>query len=196
MIRHALALVAILLVVTGCSAKDVVKPSAPDIDVATSDMVAMKAKSDIAPCPAAQTKDGGLPGQTLRCLGGGRAVDLSTLKGPLVLNFFFANCAPCRKEMPALEAFYRDYGDKVPVLGVDSVDAYPGIALRLAIQRGVTYPLVADPAGDLQGSDLTVHGMPTFFFLRADGTIAKAQGGKTSEQQIVTMVEQNLGVDL
>ena len=47
-------------------------------------------------CPAASTSDGGLPARSLPCLGGGRRVDLSTLKGPLVINFWNAACAPCR----------------------------------------------------------------------------------------------------
>lgn len=197
--RRPLLLVAAavaLLVVSACSAKSVVKPPDADIDVATPDMVAMKAKSDIGPCPAPQTTDGGLPKKTVRCLGGGRSVDLSTLKGPLVLNFWYANCGPCRKEMPALAQFYRDYGKRVPVLSVDTTDGYPGIALRKAVTWGVSFPIVADPLGDLQGTALSLKFTPTFFFLHADGTLTREVGGKKNEAQIVAMVEKQFGIDL
>lgn len=191
------AVLAVLLTLTACSAKGVVHaPSAAQVPVATAEMVAMKQKAGIAPCPAPQTTDGGLPAHTLRCLGGGRSVDLSTLKGPLVLNFFASTCAICRKEMPALESFYRDHGQTVQVIGVDSIDTYPGVALRKAVSRGVTYPMVADPLGGLQGSALSVKGFPWFFFLSADGKLSSESGGKTSEAAIVAMVEKHLGLRL
>lgn len=193
----AAALCVALVALTGCSAKDVVHaPPDQQVPVATAEMVALKHQGGVAPCPTAQTKDGGLPAHTLRCLGGGRDVDLSTLKGPLVLNFFASQCGPCRKEMPALERFWRDHGKQVPILGVDSEDTYPGKALELAVNRGVTYPMMADPLGDLQGSSLSIRGLPWFFFLSADGKITSEAGGKTSEAQIVTMVEHHLGVRL
>lgn len=190
------AALSVLLVVSGCSAKSVVKPPEAQIDVATPDMVAMKAKSDIGPCPAPQTEDGGLPAKTVKCLGGGRSVDLSTLKGPLVLNFWNYGCTACRKEMPALERFYVDYGKRIPVLGVDTVDGYPGLALQKAIKWGVSFPIVADPLGDLQGSALSLRFTPTFFFLHADGTLTRQIGGKKNEAEIVAMVEKQLGIDL
>lgn len=195
--RLVIAVLAVLLVLTGCSAKEAISaPSADKIPVATPQMVALKHKAGVAPCPAAQTTNGGLPGHTLRCLGGGRDVDLSTLKGPLVLNFFANGCAPCRKEMPALEKFYRDHGRQVPVIGVDYLDTYPGVALQEAIQRGVRYPMLADPLGGLQGTALSVKGFPWFFFLSADGTLTSETGGKTSEAQVTAMVEKHLGLNL
>ena len=101
------------------------------------------------PAPAAAR----CPEITLPCLGGGTSVDLSSLRGPLVLSFWYAGCEPCKEEMPALQAFHDQYGDRVPVIGVDFQDQYPGSALEEARKRGVTYPSLADPGGDLQGFD-------------------------------------------
>jgi len=43
----------------------------------------------------------------------GKTVDLSTLKGKVFVVHFWATwCAPCREEMPALEAVYRQYHGK------------------------------------------------------------------------------------
>jgi thiol-disulfide isomerase/thioredoxin len=193
-----LASLVLLAGLAGCDGAP--KVSAPDesnVRVDTPAYRTLKAKAGIQDCPAAQASDGGLPEVSLPCLGGGRRVDLSTLEGPLVINVWYAACAPCRKEMPALAAFHRAYGDKVPLLGIDSNDTMPGAALRLAKRSGVTYPLVADPGGELQGTDLTIRGAPTFFFLSADGTLSKpVAGGLESVDEVKQLVEKQLGIAL
>jgi thiol-disulfide isomerase/thioredoxin len=114
-----------------------------------------------------------------------------------MINVWYAACAPCRQEMPALAAFYKRYGSRVPVLGIDFQDTMPGAALDLAKASGVTYPLVADPGGTLTGTDLTVRGAPTFFFLSADGTLSKpVAGGLDSVDEVKALVEQQLGISL
>ena len=80
----------------------------------TPDLRELKAEigmEDCVPGPGG----GALPEITLPCLGGGTSVDLSSLRGPLVLSFWFAGCEPCKEEMPALQAFDDQYGDRVPV---------------------------------------------------------------------------------
>lgn len=186
------------VVLSGCGAS-LTPPGPSDVDVAAPDMVAMKATSHIEDCPKPQVPSGSgaLPHFVIKCLGGGRSVDLSTLKGPLMLNFWSAGCGPCRKEMPALQAFHLQYGDQVPLLGVDSTDVLPGVALSHAIKWGVTYPLVADPGGDLQGTRLTIHHYPSFYFLSADGTLTgPIEGGLDSVAQVKAMVEKQLGITL
>ena len=192
-------LVALLsaVLLSACGAKDLVAPQPSKVDVATPQMVAAKAKSAIPDCPKPETTGGGLPKRTVKCLGGGRSVDLSTLKGPLIINFWQAGCIPCRKEMPVLAAFYKQYGDQVPLLGVDSTDVYPGVALDKAIKWGVTYPLLADPGSDLQGTSLTVSGFPTFYFLSADGKLSgPVPGGLDSIAQVKALVLKQLGIHL
>lgn len=195
---RVLAVVVVALLLAGCdSTPKVSAPEESNVKVDTPAYRAIKQRAGIEDCPAAQTTDGGLPEKSLPCLGGGRRVDLARLKGPLVLNFWYAACTPCRKEMPALAAFYKRYGDRVPVLGVDSGDTMPGAALELAEKSGVTYPLVADPGQDLQGTSLSVRGYPTFFFLTADGRLeGPVAGGVDSVDQVVALVEQHLGISL
>ena len=196
--RALLGVALLALVLAGCNGTPKLSPpNESNVKVDTPAYRVVKQEAGIEDCPAAQTADGGLPDNSLPCLGGGRRVDLSTLKGPLILNFWYAGCGPCRKEMPALAAFYKKYGDRVGVLGVDSGDTMPGAALDLAKTSGVTYPLVADPGQDLQGTSLSLRGYPTFFFLAADGTLSKpVAGGIDSVEAVVTMVEQQLGIAL
>jgi thiol-disulfide isomerase/thioredoxin len=166
----------VVVIVAGGKGKHLLPPSANDVDVATPEMVASKAAGGVEDCPAPQTTNGGLPDITLHCLGGGRDVDLSTLKGPLLINLFQADCTPCRKEMPALEQFHQEHPD-VPVLGIDGTDVMAPLALYQAIQRGVTYPMAADPDGELLKTSLRVNGYPYTYLLTADGRVTLLKSG-------------------
>jgi thiol-disulfide isomerase/thioredoxin len=194
----ALIALAVLAGFAGCDgAPKVSAPNESNVKVDTPAYRVVKEQAGIEDCPAAQTTEGGLPDVSLPCLGGGRRVDLSTLQGPLMVNVWYAACGPCRKEMPALAKFYKQYGDRVGVLGVDFQDTVPGEALQLAKRSGVTYPLVADPGGTLQETDMSIRGAPTFFFLSADGALSKpVAGGLDSVDEVKAMVEQQLGISL
>ena len=192
--RPSLLVLGVAMVLTACGtgSSGSANPddvNASNVNVATPAMVAQKAASSIKDCPSPQTKDGGLPHQTLKCLGGGRSVDLSTLRGPLIVNIFQSACGPCLEEAPAVAAFYRDHGAQYPMLGIDGSDTVPGAALSEAIKAGITYPLVADPGDDLGGTALNYLGYPTWYFLAADGTLTKETGPKTSEAAVLAMVQ-------
>jgi thiol-disulfide isomerase/thioredoxin len=199
-VAAVLASVALMVTMAACDHETqfVPGPGPSKVKVDTPDLVTLKAQIGMADCVPGPG-GGRLPAVTLPCLGGGTSVDLSTLKGPLVLSLWQAGCAPCRKEMPALQAFDDKYGDKVPVLGVDFLDQYPGTALQEAGKRKVTYPSLADPGGDLQGFDefAKIPGMPTMYFVDADGKIAyQRSGGVDSADEVADLVREHLGVDL
>jgi thiol-disulfide isomerase/thioredoxin len=195
-----LAAVLLVAALAGCDDETqfVPGPGPSKVTVDSSDLRELKARigmEDCVPGPGG----GALPEITLPCLGGGTSVDLSSLKGPLVLSFWFAGCQPCKEEMPALQAFDDQYGDRVPVIGVDFQDQYPGSALEEAGKRGVTYPSLADPGGDVQGFDefAKIRGMPTMFFVDEKGKIAYQEtGGLDSVDQVVDLVHEHLGVSL
>lgn len=191
----ALAAAALLLV--GCDADEVPAPGAAQVDVDTPELRELKAQAGIEDCvPGAA--DGALPAVTLPCLGGGPDVDLSTLAGPLVVNLWASNCAPCRTEMPVLQDFHERYGEQVAVLGVDYQDVQPEAALDLAKQTGVTYPLVADPGGDLNAADPVpvIRGLPMFLFVDARGDVSATAGGVDSVDELVELANEHLGTDL
>ena len=192
------ALVAAVLTLTACD-PEASEPGGTNVDVDTPALVKLKQQTDVADCAPGDATDGGLPDLTLPCLGGGPDVDLTSLQGPMVINLWQAFCGPCRKEMPALQDFYEQYGDQVPVLGIDFADQYPGSALEEAGERGVTYPSLADPGGDLMDTDqfAKIRGMPMMYFIDADGAIAYAQpGGVDSADEVADLVRQHLEVAL
>lgn len=61
----------------------------------------------------------------------------------LVLNFWYASCAPCREEAPTLEALAQGLGEEATMLGVNVRDQAE-TAQFFAQENGVSYPSVID----------------------------------------------------
>ena len=158
------------------------------------------AKAGLPDCPTA-TGDGevhdGLPPLTLPCLGNGPKVDLSRLRGPLVVNIWAGPCAPCQTEAPLIQEFYAAAAGKVGVLGV--VDgAYPDDpddALDAAHGLGLHYPSLFDQHGKLATLVRTT-GIPTTLFVRSDGTLAYTKIGQLQKGELSEKTRQYLGVEV
>jgi thiol-disulfide isomerase/thioredoxin len=102
--------------------------------------------------------------------------------------------------MPALEEFHQQYGDRVPVLGIDFNDVHPDSALALAEETGATYPSIADPGGELMAEEafaVARRGLPAFVFVDAEGqVVAQDSGGVESVAEIKAKVAEHLGIAL
>ncbi|QBX55145.1 TlpA family protein disulfide reductase [Nocardioides seonyuensis] len=201
-------LTALLLVlgITACSPEvtddGVIRVNPPDVTLDSPELREAKERIGMDDCRpgTGEPVDGGLPALSLPCLGGGPEVELSSLRGPMVINLWASWCGPCRKEMPALEAFHQHHGDRVAVLGIDVNDVNPDKALELAEETGATYPSLADPGGEIFGEEafrFSRRGLPGFVFVAEDGTLSgRALGGVDTEAEVVGLVEEHLGVDL
>ena len=122
-------------------------------------------------------------------------VDLAELRGtPVVVNFWASTCAPCVREMPALESVHQAAGDDVAFVGVavnDRVDD----ALELADRTGVTYPLVADADGSFfvdAGATL----LPTTLVLDQDGAVVRRFVGELTADELVEVLADDTGVEV
>ena len=202
--RRAVAVAALgLVVLAGCSDDKAPMltgdgPAPTSVDVDTPELRELRAEAGLEECERGPG-GGGLPAVTVACLGGGPAVDLSTLRGPMVINLWQSACQECAHEMPILQSFHETYGGDVPVLGIDSTDQFPGEALEQLAERGVTYPQLADPAGDLQDTDAFAKlvGYPHLVFVDGDGEIAyQKSGAVSSADELEGLVEDHLGVSL
>lgn len=121
----------------------------------------------------------------------GKNVHLSQYKGQVVmLNFWATWCGPCRREIPALVALYRDYKDRgFVVLGV-SVDSEVPLVKPYARAMKMNYPVLIG-AGRKEFSDAfgPFVGFPTSVILARDGTVCVRHLGLVSR----SLLEQQIG---
>lgn len=140
-----------------------------------------------------------LPDVTVTEFGGDQPVAVDSLEGPLVLNFWASSCAPCRDEMPVLQAFSEQYGDQVAVVGVDYQDPLTENAQELVARSGVNYRLLSDVDGDLNGADPlpNIQGLPLTVFVDENGRASFLDYGEIkSVDELVDAVQQHLDIDL
>jgi cytochrome c biogenesis protein CcmG, thiol:disulfide interchange protein DsbE len=90
--------------------------------------------------PAAPTMDQPAPSLVVTELDG-QTFDLSKLRGKVVLvNYWATWCAPCRREMPTLDAFYRRYHEQgLEMIGV-SIDRPGELEKVRKIMTSFAYP--------------------------------------------------------
>ncbi|HLN76122.1 MAG TPA: TlpA disulfide reductase family protein [Nocardioidaceae bacterium] len=206
--RAALATAAAsaVLLVAGCTATPSPGTSSSDtqgqldanVDVDTPALRRMHREAGIEPClpSKAPVVEDGMPEITLPCLGGGPDVNLSSLRGPMVVNLWASWCGPCREELPYYQQLHETAKGKVDVLGVDYEDTLPGKALALAKETGVTYPSLADPGGRLR-VPFKVRGLPAVLFVDEDGKVVHQEFvAIKSYGQLADLVEQHLGVSV
>lgn len=112
----------------------------------------------------------------------GGVISNSDLAGQVVvLNFWYAGCAPCRAEAKDLQAIKNEFADKgVQVLGVNVRDTAPTI-LAFARNFKIDYPSVVDASsGDVMlafTGIVTPQAVPTTLVLdKSSGVSARILG--------------------
>jgi len=110
---------------------------------------------------------------------------------PALINYWFSNCQPCKREMPALQAAFTQYGELVNFVGINTQDS-PEIASSFVQDIGVTYRILRDPNGESVVAN-GVSTFPTTFFVNAAGTIIKQIAGELTADDISAAL-QELGV--
>jgi thiol-disulfide isomerase/thioredoxin len=127
----------------------------------------------------------------------GKDVKLSDYRGrPLIVNFWFVNCPPCRKEVPAFVDLVKKYGDKgFTILGLDVEDT-PEEMKVFAEEFKINYPLfVARGRNDIKEAYRATFAYPVSWFIRADGTVYLKHLGTGTPEWFETQVQAILGQD-
>ncbi|KQQ93418.1 alkyl hydroperoxide reductase [Leifsonia sp. Leaf325] len=129
----------------------------------------------------------------------GDTVDAADYVGQVVIvNFWYAGCAPCRAEAPDLEAVHQKYADEdVAFLGVNVRDQ-ADTARAFAQTYGVTYPSIMDvpeaAAALAFAGDFAPNAVPTTLVLDRDGRVAgRILGQLSSRATLSALVDAVLG---
>lgn len=122
-------------------------------------------------------------------LADGTPLTNATLAGKIVVvNFWYAGCAPCRVEAPILEKVHQQYPD-VEFVGVNTRDSAAEVDAFDA-KFGVTYPSVLDAEqGDMLlafAGKKPANTTPTTFVLDGNGGIAARVLGQLEDASILS----------
>lgn len=100
-------------------------------------------------------------------------VHLTDLHGRVVLlNFWATWCAPCRAEMPAMQALWERYRDAgFVIVAVATSSGERAQVESFVTKLGLTYPVGIDADGKTR-AEYQVSGLPTSFFIARDGRLA------------------------
>lgn len=126
---------------------------------------------------------------------GGNGVRLSDKRGkPTVINFWATWCPYCVEEMPVFEEMYKEYGQKVNFMMIDSVDGYQEtrkMGEEFIAKNGYTFPVYYDTQMSAARA-FGVSGLPITYFASSDGQILYYINGKTDAAVLRRAIEEML----
>ena len=124
----------------------------------------------------------------------GEPIRLSQYLGqPVVVNFWFPSCPPCRAEMPDLEQTFQNHkADGVVFIGVQLLGLDTAADGQAFVdQVGVTYALGPDEGSDVtRGYEIT--SFPTTFFLDRDHRVVQKWVGILNGEKMEELVQEIL----
>jgi peroxiredoxin len=120
----------------------------------------------------------------------GNDIDTASFLGqPLVINFWFADCPPCAKELPDFAEAHAEFGDQVRFIGVNPRDSIEKME-RFASERGVNYELYRDDFAEFTDAISAVN-FPITLFVTPAGRIIE-QTGVIDADDLVTEIKELL----
>jgi peroxiredoxin len=120
---------------------------------------------------------------------GGETWTLKEQRGKVVLlNFWATWCPPCRKEMPDLEALYRQFkGQGLVILAISDEDA--GKVRPFIAEQKVTYPILLD-RGRKVNELFQIEGIPKTFVYDRNGKLVAQSIDMRTRRQFLEMLGQ------
>ncbi len=116
-----------------------------------------------------------------------KSIDSNTLIGkPLILNFWYSTCEPCRREMPVLAASADTHSSTVRFIGINMNDSIE-TATAFAAKYNVSYDIMFDPSGSFIGA-LGIGTAPMTLFVDAQGIIVDQVAGEISADKLESLI--------
>ena len=116
-----------------------------------------------------------------------KTIDSNTLIGkPLILNFWYSTCEPCRREMPVLAASAATHSSTVRFVGINMNDSVE-TAKNFAEKYNVLYDIMFDPSGSFIGA-LGIGTAPMTLFVDAQGIIVDQVAGEISADKLESLI--------
>ena len=116
-----------------------------------------------------------------------KTLDSSTLIGkPLILNFWYSTCEPCRREMPVLTASALTHSATIRFVGINMNDSIE-TATAFAEKYNVVYDIMFDPSGSFIGA-LGIGTAPMTLFVDAQGIIVDQVAGEITADKLESLI--------
>ena len=109
---------------------------------------------------------------------------------PVVFNYWYATCPPCREEMPALGMLASEFTGRVTFVGINPQDD-AATARSVAAERGTAYRQLLDST-QRSVDALGLTGFPTTVVVRADGSIAQSIRRAVSAEELRSILDAEL----
>lgn len=117
----------------------------------------------------------------------GKPVRLSELSGkPIILNFWSSKCGPCRQEMPDFQEAYREYGDQIHFVMVNSIGAFGETeesGRRYLEEQAYTFPVYFD-VGQEAVMAYGIQAFPTTYFIDEEGYLVTGAKGMLTPENL------------
>lgn len=151
------------------------------------------ASGKVVDCNSITFEEKWVGGPMTDCLDGSPGIQLSALRGPMVINVWGSWCAPCKEEIPIFRNFYAKAKGKIELIGVDVEEASAKDGRDFVIKNGITWPNLIDTKGNSRA--YFGMGVPVTWFIDEDGKVAyKKIGVIKSEDELLGMTQKYLGV--
>ena len=114
----------------------------------------------------------------------GNAYTLSQLlqqKKAVVLNFWFANCNPCKAEFPYLQEAYENFSEDIALIAVNPVDDAAAVA-GFRTEQGLTIPMASVDAAWADAMKLSAY--PTTVVIDRFGNINMVHVGSVPNTEL------------
>lgn len=128
----------------------------------------------------------------LRTVDGTEDVTLGGGDRPMVVNFWFATCEPCKREMPTLSQASATYEGRIDFVGINPNDS-PESATAFLDKYSVNYPNYLDDGSQLAAAGVAT--MPATFFLAANGVILERHAGELTAGDLDEIISRLYGID-